>query len=183
MRNLHLCRTALALTTLFVASSGFAANMSSAEHSAAKSRISAEFKADKAACSASTGNAKDICQEQAKAKEKVALAELEYARTGKSADAGKVAVAKADTSYSVAKEMCDDLAGDAKALCRTEAQAVHSKAIADTKLVRKVGEARNDAAEQKREADYKVAAEKCDSLAGDLKTSCMNDAKARAGKS
>jgi len=182
MRTLSTCRTALALASLLVASTSFAA-MTSAEVSAAKARIGADFKADKALCSASTANAKDICQEQAKAKEKIALAELEYTRTGKPADAIKVAVAKADTSYVVAKEMCDDKAGDAKALCRTEAQAVHTKAIADAKLVRKVGEARSDAAEQKREADHKVAAEKCESLAGDVKTSCLNDAKARAGKS
>lgn len=183
MRQLHTLRTALALAALLVAGSSFAATMTSAEASAAKSRISADFKADKAACATSTGNARDICQEQAKAKEKIALAELEYARSGKAADANKVAVAKADSAYSVAKEQCDDLAGDAKTLCRTEAQAAHSKAIADTKLVRKVGEARNDAAEQKRDADYKVAAEKCESLAGDLKASCLTDAKSRFGKS
>jgi len=182
MRTLQTCRTALALATLLAAGSSFAA-MSSAEVSAAKTRISADFKTDQAACKASTGNAKDICQEQAKAKEKIALAELEYSRTGTVADAAKVGVAKADAAYSVAKEMCDDQAGDAKTLCRTEAQTTHAKAIADAKLARKVGEARTDATEQKRDADYKVAAEKCESLAGDVKTSCLNDAKARAGKS
>lgn len=182
MRTPHICRSALALATLLVAGSSFAA-MTNAEVGTSKDRINAELKADKAACKASTGNAKDVCLEQAKAKEKVALAELAYARSGKPADATKVAIAKADASYTVALEMCDDLAGDAKALCRAEAQAVHTKAIADTKLVRKVGEARTDAAEQKREADYKVAAEKCESLAGDVKASCLNDAKSRAGKS
>lgn len=183
MRTLQHCRTALTLAALLAAGGSFAATMTSAEVSAAKSRISADFKAGKAACAASTGNAKDICVEQAKAKEKIALAELEYTNSGSVKDAGKLAVTKADTTYAVAKEMCDDQAGDAKTLCRTEAKTAHTKAIADTKLVRKVGEARTDAAQQKRDADYKVAAEKCESLAGDLKTACINDAKLRAGKS
>lgn len=168
---------------MLVAGSSFAAPMSATEYSAAKSRIETDFKTDKTACAQSSGNAKDICQEQAKGKEKVALAELEYNRSGKIADAAKVEVAKADAAYSVASEMCDDKAGDAKALCRTEAQAIHSKAIAETKMVRKVGEARTDAASERRDADYKVAAEKCESLAGDAKSACIADAKARAGKS
>ena len=37
-----------------------------------------------------TGNAKDICKEEAKAREKVALAENEYSYTGKPADERKV---------------------------------------------------------------------------------------------
>ena len=35
-----------------------------------------DYKADKTACAALAGNAKDICVEEAKAKEKVARAEL-----------------------------------------------------------------------------------------------------------
>ena len=49
-------------------------------------------------------------------------------------------------------------------------------------MAKQVGEARKDAAEDKRDADYKVAAEKCDALAGDPKTGCMNAAKAKYGK-
>ena len=54
--------------------------------------------------------------------------------------------------------------------------------MADAKLVKKVGEAKTDAVEDKRDADYKVAAEKCDSLAGDAKTACVGAAKQRYGK-
>ena len=42
----------------------------------------------------------------------------------------------------------------------------------------KTAEARKDAAEDKRDAEYKVAVEKCDSLAGDAKDTCVRDAKA-----
>ena len=43
--------------------------------------------------------------------------------------------------------------------------------------------ARKAAAEQKRDADYAVAKEKCDVYAGGAKDYCVNQAKARFGKS
>ena len=187
MITLQHCKTSIAtLTTvaaLFAASGAFAGTMSKSDYSAAKDRISADYKTDKAMCDKVSGNQKDICQEQAKGKEKVALAELEYSDSGKASDANKVAVVKADTAFAVAKEMCDDKAGNAKDVCVAEAKATHTKALADAKLGKKVGEAKMDAADDKREADYKVATEKCDSLAGDAKSACISAAKARFNKS
>jgi hypothetical protein len=156
--------------------------MSKADYSAAKDRISADYKADKAACAKFSGNQKDICVEQAKGKEKVARAELTFNDSGKASDANKLSVTKADSVYAVAKEMCDDKGGNDKDVCKTEAKAAHTKALADAKLTKKVGEAKKDAMEDKTEADYKVAAEKCDSLAGDAKAACISAAKARFGK-
>ena len=68
-------------------------------------------------------------------------------------------------------------------MCVKEAKAVEVKALADAKMGKQIGEAKKDAAQDKRDADYKVAAEKCESLAGDAKTSCMAAAKAKFGKS
>lgn len=82
---------------------------------------------DKAACHSQSGNAKDVCEEEAKGKEKVARAELEYSYSGKAADSNKVHVAKAKAAYEVAKEKCDDLAGDAKAGCMGAARAKFGK--------------------------------------------------------
>jgi hypothetical protein len=48
--------------------------------------------------------------------------------------------------------------------------------------MQKTAEARKDAAEDKRDADYKVAVEKCDALSGAPKDSCVKDAKVRFGK-
>jgi hypothetical protein len=64
-----------------------------------------------------------------------------------------------------------------------EAKAVEVKALADARTTEKVGEAKKDAAEDKRDADYKVAAQKCDALAGNAKDSCIAAAKAQFGKS
>ena len=85
--------------------------------------------------------------------------------------------------YAVAKELCDDKGGNAKDVCVTEAKAAHTKELADAKLNKKVREARKDAIDDKRDADYKVATEKCESLSGDAKASCISDAKARFNKS
>jgi hypothetical protein len=159
-----------------------AATISKVDYDAGKTRIAADFKVDKAACSSQAHNAKDICIEEAKAKEKVALAELEFSLSGKAADQNKVWVAKAESAYAVAKERCDDLSGNAKDVCVKEAKAVEVKALADAKLVKVVGEAKVDAVTDKRDADYKVAIEKCDTLAGDAKVGCVMAAKTKFSK-
>lgn len=153
------------------------------DYNAAKTRIGADFKSDKASCDSRSGNAKDICVEEAKAKEKVALADLEYKHTGKSVDRNKLLTVKAETAYAVAKERCDDKSGNAKDVCVQEAKAVEVKALADAKMGKEIGEARSDAAATKRDADYKVAVEKCDAMSGDAKASCITAAKASFGKS
>jgi hypothetical protein len=175
-------KTSIILAALLALPLAQAATMSKPDYKSAKTRISADYKADKAACASFSANAKDICIEQAKAKEKVALAELEYGYTAKPADQTKVLVAKAETSYAVAKEKCDDKAGNDKDVCVKEAKAVEVKALADAKMGQQIGEAKTDASDAKRDADYKVAAEKCDALAGDAKAACIVSAKARFGK-
>ena len=180
-KNLNLKATLLA-SALLALSVAYAAPMAKADYKADKARIKADYKADKAACGSQSGNAKDICIEQGKGKEKVALAELEYGYSGKSADRTKVLVAKAESSYAVARERCDDLAGNPKDVCVKEAKAMQVKALADAKLGKEIGEARKDAAADKRDADYKVAAQKCDALAGDPKASCIANAKTTFGK-
>lgn len=182
MITLQHCKTGIAIAAMFAASGAFAATGDKTDYKAATDRIGAEYKADKAACDKYSGNQKDVCVEQAKGKEKVAKSEAEYNYTGKADDANKIAVAKADAQYAVAKEMCDDKGGNAKDVCVTEAKAAHTKALADAKLSKKVGEARTDAADDKRDADYKVATEKCDSLAGDAKSACISAAKVSFGK-
>lgn len=175
-------KTSLVLATLAWLPLAQAANLSKDEYKAGKDRIAAQYKTAKAACAPMTGNAKDICQEEAKATDKVALAELEVNHTGSASDQKKLAKVKADTAYDVAKERCDDKTGNDKDVCVKEAKAVHVKALADQKMAKEVGEARQDAMADKRDADYKVAAEKCDAMSGDAKTACVTAAKARFGK-
>lgn len=182
MNRFSKLQTALLVSTLLMIPAAQAATMNKADYGSTKARISADYKADKAACDSLKANAKDICVEEAKAKEKVARAELEFAYTGKTGDGNKLKVAKAEAAYAVAKERCDDQSGNAKDVCVKEAKAVEVKALADAKLGEEVGKARQDAAQDKRDADYKVAVEKCDALAGDAKNSCLAAAKTKFGK-
>lgn len=182
MKNVFNFKASLIVAGLLALPLAQAATMTKDAYKSGKDGISSQYKSDKAACSSMSANAKDICFEEAKAKEKVALAELEFGYTGKPRDGTKVMEVKAKTAYAVAKEKCDDQTGNAKDVCRKEAKAVEVKALADSKMGKQIGEAKAEAATDKRDADYKVAAEKCDALAGDPKTSCMNAAKAKYGK-
>ena len=182
MKSIFNLKASLIVAALLALPVAQAATMSKDELKAAKTAISATYKADKAACASLSGNVKDICSEEAKAKEKISLAELEFNYTGKPADQTKLRETQAKSAYAVAKEKCDDLSGNPKDVCVKEAKAVEVKALADAKLGKQVGEARKDASLDKRDADYKVAVEKCDALAGDAKASCLAMAKTQFGK-
>lgn len=175
-------KTSLIVAAVLSFSATQAATLTKAEYKADKTRISADYKVDKNACDALKANAKDVCVQEAKAKESVARAELEYSYTGKPADQTKVLVAKAKSAYAVAKEKCDDQEGNAKDVCVKEAKAVETKALADAKMGKQIGEAKKEAAEDKSDANYKVAIEKCDAMTGDAKTSCVAAAKTKFGK-
>ena len=85
--------------------------------------------------------------------------------------------------YKSDKAACDKLSGNEKDVCVKEAKATHEKALADAKLNKKVSAAKKEAAQDKRDADYKVTIEKCDSMSGDAKSACVKAAKQRYGKS
>lgn len=175
-------RAIVLAVSLLVAGSAFAVTTSKTEYKQAVSQATATFKTEKAACQPMAGNARDICMETAKGHERVAKAEAEYAYTGKAKDMESLNKAKAEATYGVSREKCDDKAGNDKDVCIKEAKAVRTKAMADLKATKEVSVARKDAVDTKREADYKVAAEKCDAMSGDAKTACMNTAKSQFGK-
>jgi len=182
MKTVATLKTALAIAALLALPLAHAEMMTKADHSASKSKISADYKADKAACGSLADNAKDICVQEAKAKEKNAKADLEFAYTGTLKDQNKAMKARAESTYAVAKERCDDRSGNDKDVCVKEAKAVEVKALADIKLVKEIRAAKTDASTDKMNADYKVATEKCDAMAGDAKTQCMAAAKMKFGK-
>jgi hypothetical protein len=153
-----------------------------------------QYKTEKDACASRSGNAKDICLAEASGKEKVAKADAEaaYKNTPKLREDARVT--RAEATYDVAKEKCDELSGNSKDVCVKEANATLVKAKADAKVDRvaaetrrdaeaKQVEARNEATKNKRDADYKVAIEKCDALAGTAKDTCVTGAKVQYGKS
>jgi hypothetical protein len=164
-----------------------------ATHDQAVKDADAQYKAAKQTCSSLSGNAKDICLAEAKGKNSVAKADAEaaYKNTAKARENARVVHAQA--IYDVAKEKCDDLAGNPKDVCVKEAKAALVKGKADAKVDRVASDtnreaattqadARKDANVDKREAEYKVAIEKCDALAGAAKDACVSNAKTQYAK-
>jgi hypothetical protein len=162
-------------------------------HDAAIKNAEARFKADKDACATRGGNAKDICVAEASAREKVAKSDAEAAWKNTPKAREDARIARAQANHDVAKEKCDDLSGNAKDVCNKEADALLTRAKADAKVDRVAADASSDAAakqadaqrqaaDAKRDAEYKVAVEKCDALSGPAKSACVSDAKMRYGK-
>jgi hypothetical protein len=96
-------------------------------------RIEAEYKAARERCDPLQGNAKDICQKEAKGKETIAKAELDAKTNPSAASQRKVQEAKADVAYDIAKERCEDKKGNDKDVCEKDAKAAHERAKADIK--------------------------------------------------
>ena len=120
------------------------------------------------------------------------LTEAAYENTAKARESARLALAQANHDVAIAK--CDDLAGNQKDVCVKEAKAGLVRGKADAKVDRVAAETRHDAAtkqadvrkeanEDKRDAEYKVAIEKCDGLASPAKNSCVSNAKVQYGKS
>ena len=167
--------------------------MSKADYTKVLKDADGQYKTAREACASLSANAKDICAAEASGNQKVAKAQAEaaYKNTPKAREHARVVYAEAN--YKVAKEKCDDLAGNPKDVCVKEAQAALVKGKADAKVDRVATdanreatatktEARKDANEDKREAEYKVAVEKCDALAGAAKDTCVTAAKSQYGK-
>jgi hypothetical protein len=85
---------------------------------------------------------------------------------------------QADANYDAAKARCDALSGNDKDVCIKEAKAAKTAAKADATTGHKSIEAKKDAQEDKMEAQYKAAKEKCDYLKGNEKDACQERAKA-----
>ena len=101
------------------------------EYKREKDRIEAEAKAAKANCKSMHGNAKDICQAEAKANEKVAKKELDYKNKPTEKNKTDWEKMKVEAAYEVAKEKCDD-ASD-KIACRKQAKADKDRGMAAAK--------------------------------------------------
>lgn len=134
MTTFRTLKAALAVAGLLAASSGFAADqMNKADFKAAQEQINGTYKSQKASCGKMEGNAKDVCEAEAKATQKVALAELDAKMSGKDADRLKAAKVKAEQDYAVAKEKCEDKAVADAGACKKDAKAAEDKALGELK--------------------------------------------------
>lgn len=196
-----LLMTVLAGSLALAASDPAAALTSKAEFKAANEQADANYKMARQKCNAMSGNAKDVCVAEAKGEQKKAKARAEAEHRGDEKSRYNLRLATADADYEVAKEKCDARVGNEKDVCLKDAKAAHIRAKADAMANRTSQEANADASESRakanrasqeanteatkraRDADYKVAVEKCDSLSGSAKQQCVEQAKARFGRS
>jgi len=132
-RALFLCVSATALGLPLAASAQTAATMTRDQYESAKDAVDARYKAAKQKCDAMSGNPHEVCEEEAQGQHNIDKAELDYKRSGKPEDARKVQEARAEATYEVAKERCDDKTGNTKDVCVADAKAAHAKALADIK--------------------------------------------------
>ena len=141
--------TAIAAAIALAFSAGaMAQTMSKDEYKADKSKITAEYKSAKANCGSLAANAKDVCVAQAKGKEKVAKAELEARYKPGDKASHKVKIAQAEADYAIAKEKCDDKAGNDKKACVKDAKDAEARAKADAKAPMPAAAANKPAAEK-----------------------------------
>ena len=99
-------------------------------------RVDATYKAEKEACNKLTDNAKDVCEAEAKGKQDVANAEIDYKRSGSERDRMKIAEVRAKADYAVAKERCENRPRDQQSACKKEAEATEKAAISSAKKAR-----------------------------------------------
>ena len=82
-------------------------------------------------------------------------------------------------AYKSDKDNCKSMSGNAKDICMVEATGKEKVAKAELEANYKPSDkARRKVREEKVEADYKVAMEKCDDKGGNLKDVCVKEAKA-----
>ncbi len=102
-----------------------------------------------------------------------ALSEAEY----------KASRERVDADYKAESRGCDQLKGNTKDVCMAEAKGHRDVARAELEANHKdTPKARAKVTEEKADAAYKVAKEKCDDFSGNAKDTCMADAKAQHEK-
>lgn len=131
----------LAITSLAFSSGSIAQNMSESEYKAAVKNISNEYKSDQVKCGSFANNDKDICMAVARGKEKVAKNNLEARYKPSHKAVYQVSVAKAQADYALAKEKCDDKAGNDKDACVIKAKAALLSAKIDARTQLKTSKA------------------------------------------
>lgn len=171
-----------AATMGFASVSSAASSEAKASYKMAKENAAADYKVAREKCNSLTGNPKDVCVEEAAAARTRTKAEAEalYKNTPQARASARTAIA--DAEYDVAKAKCGSQTGNAKDVCIKEAKVANVAAKADAKADKEVVKARTEARDDKSDANYKVAIEKCDALAGPSKDACVASAKAQYGK-
>jgi hypothetical protein len=152
------------------------------DYTAAMDRASLVYKDARAKCEPLKGHDKDMCVVEAKAVEKRAKASVEAVYKGTIKAKTESRIANADADYMVSRVACDTKAGQEKDVCVKQAQATQVRLVADAKANKTAVDAKDDAREETRDAQYEVALARCDAMSGAGKDTCVTSARTAFGK-
>ena len=155
-------------------------------------RAQGSYRAAWNGCKPLKGNAKDVCQAEARGAYAVTKAELAARLKTTPKNADKVKTQRAETALRVDTEKCDELSGNARAVCRKDAKASFVGARSEVRVDRAAVEQgvnsraltseRKEARADTSQAQFTAAKERCDALSGADKSTCLGDARKKYGK-
>ncbi|WP_426190140.1 BON domain-containing protein [Massilia sp. DWR3-1-1] len=166
---------ATAMSASYAAAPTAALNHDPATYRNVTQKAAADFKLATNACKDMSGNAKNVCMEEAKAARAHTEADAVAQYNNTSAGRAKARNAVADADFAVAKAKCQDASGAEKDSCLANAGAVHTAAIAEVKADRAVaGATPVTTAPAPAGSAAAAAVEKCAEVAG-ARTGCLID--------
>lgn len=126
--------------------------MSKQAYEAAGQKIEARAKSERKACELQKGRAAGVCVKEAKARQKVAEAELEARYQPGPETVQEARYARAEAEYDIARDKCTDLRGPATDRCVKAAKGAREAAIrlAKVEKVQAVRAAEREAAAERR---------------------------------
>jgi len=142
----------------------------------------AAFDTARMRCDSVAGIPHEICLAEARAN-RVRIeeeAQAAYRNTLSAYTGARMRIASA--YYDRDKARCGALTGNDREVCLQQAKAYLVAARADARADRKTVEARLDARDEKIDAEYRVALQRCDALAGAVKDQCVGTARTAYGK-
>jgi len=154
----------------------------STTYSTRKTQAEEDYKSARSQCDSLASNAKDVCVAEAKSNRDKSIAQLDAARKPSPKAIEKMRISEAEADYDLAKTRCDSKTGNDKDVCVKQAKAQEVSAKADAKANRTSTDAHADAQDDKRDANYKLALQKCDGLGGAAKDQCVSNAKTTYGQ-
>ena len=181
-------RLALLATTLACAAAQ-AAPPSQDELRAQRERIQDQYETARAQCRRLDGHARALCQEQARGERDIQVAEMRFEAEPTADNDQKLRLVRAEASFARAQLQCKEMDGQARRVCRADAQTVYEQAKNEAVLQREVVQqalgsenaVRERAVQAQRMAQgqYDAALRRCDALPPEGRLNCLDDAKKR----
>lgn len=151
-------------------------------HQQAMDAAEITYDAAKLRCDALAGIPHEICVADARAARVRVEEEAGAAYKNTLAAYTQARMRIASAYYERDKTRCGAAVGNDREVCLRQAKATLVATQADARADRKAIEARLDAQDAKIDAEFRVALQKCDAYAGDVKEGCVSTARTAYGK-